>query len=643
MIAEERVVMNRQKSRVIRTANAAWIIFAVILFIAIGGLTANAETIDSGNCSLFQQMPVTWTLDDSGVLQISSESGGFMAAYAQGTAPWYKHKDKITSVRANNIGNVGKYAFYGCSKIKTVEFSRNIGEIGVSAFEGCSNLEAIRIQNNPTNTITSDFIKERAFKGCSMLKNITVNASFIEEGAFSGCNNLESITVPFIGKSAVATQETALFGYIFGPDAYSGGIYTEQPYAMSEKYSASYGFYMPEKLKTVTVAGSALPDWSFAGCKNIRKIILPNGISKIGERTFYNCSDLADVTIPSSVNTIEEYAFSECSSLEVKIPAGVTSIAKNNFDRSLIICEANSYAQTYAVNNGYRYDLTSGHQEGPGITTKTATCTEDGTIEYSCKTCRRVLRTASIPKTGHNWDKGYVSESPTCEKEGKKTFLCMNGGCSEIKTEPIAKLGHDWNDLWSYDEESHWHTCKRGACDAKDSLAKHILETVIIKEATCSEKGIAAQTCKTCNYSKETELPILSHNIVFVPAKEATAIRAGNKEHWRCSLCGRLYSDAKGQNEITEGDVKIDMLPAEPDPLCDHEWDELEIEATCIKEGSFSIRCIKCGMVKEGSEKIFPKKDHSYGDWITNKESTEISTGEQIRKCLLFPFLCAFR
>ena len=60
---------------------------------------------------------------------------------------------------------------------------------------------------------------------------------------------------------------------------------------------------------------------------DIKRIIIGDGATTIGEAAFKDCSNLTSVTIPNSVTTIGRHAFDECSALtSVTIPNSVTEI-----------------------------------------------------------------------------------------------------------------------------------------------------------------------------------------------------------------------------------------------------------------------------------------------------------------------------
>ena len=71
---------------------------------------------------------------------------------------------------------------------------------------------------------------------------------------------------------------------------------------------------------------------AFGECRSLTSVIIPNSVTTIGGDAFSNCSSLTSITIPNSVTTIERSAFSGCSSLtSVTIPNSVTTIGDYAF------------------------------------------------------------------------------------------------------------------------------------------------------------------------------------------------------------------------------------------------------------------------------------------------------------------------
>ena len=61
--------------------------------------------------------------------------------------------------------------------------------------------------------------------------------------------------------------------------------------------------------------------------KDIKSVIIPEGVKKIGASAFSYCANLTSVTIPKTVEVIGNYAFSQCKNLTfIKIPEGVKKI-----------------------------------------------------------------------------------------------------------------------------------------------------------------------------------------------------------------------------------------------------------------------------------------------------------------------------
>ena len=93
---------------------------------------------------------------------------------------------------------------------------------------------------------------------------------------------------------------------------------------------------------TLTISGSGeMASYYTTGspwknnAQNIKRVVIENGVTSIGDTAFYYCQNLASVDIPDSVTSIGSAAFRECSSLSsVTIPDSVTSIEDGAFRAS---------------------------------------------------------------------------------------------------------------------------------------------------------------------------------------------------------------------------------------------------------------------------------------------------------------------
>ena len=65
---------------------------------------------------------------------------------------------------------------------------------------------------------------------------------------------------------------------------------------------------------------------------NIKKVVIEDGVTSIGDNAFYDCTGLTSIEIPSSVTSIGDCAFYNCTGLtSITIPDRVTSIGDSAF------------------------------------------------------------------------------------------------------------------------------------------------------------------------------------------------------------------------------------------------------------------------------------------------------------------------
>ncbi len=77
---------------------------------------------------------------------------------------------------------------------------------------------------------------------------------------------------------------------------------------------------------------TSIGDWVFSHCSSLTSITIPDSVTSIGEWAFAGCSNLTSVTIPDSVTSIDSSAFYQCSSLtSITIGDSVTSIGGGAF------------------------------------------------------------------------------------------------------------------------------------------------------------------------------------------------------------------------------------------------------------------------------------------------------------------------
>lgn len=75
-----------------------------------------------------------------------------------------------------------------------------------------------------------------------------------------------------------------------------------------------------------------IDSYAFRDCSQIKRIVIPEGVTEIGDYAFENCQNLESVILPRGLKTIGRGAFSHCGKLKnIELPLTVTVIADGTF------------------------------------------------------------------------------------------------------------------------------------------------------------------------------------------------------------------------------------------------------------------------------------------------------------------------
>lgn len=239
------------------------------------------------------------------------------------------------------------------------------------------------------------------------------------------------------------------------------------------------------------------------------------------------------------------------------------------------------------------------------LTDHPANCTLNGAESYRCSICGAKKGTVTTPVQSelHYWRQAS-SKRATCTDDGYIEYVCQ--------------ISYNLNDK-SYDCEVHSYTEYLTATGhnyetLEDSLAGHGFDGLLYKKCTncgdeireirtgephdyvlssetqpdCTNEGIKTYKCSICGDTCDEKTPALEHDYEVKERVEATEESDGYVLSV-CKICG---------NEEKE------LLSS-----CEHEFIDDSIAPTCDTDGGLVRRCTKCGAV---INTVYPAYGHSY-------------------------------
>lgn len=253
---------------------------------------------------------------------------------------------------------LGEYCFQKMSKITELELPQSVLYIKYGILSQTP-IKKIVLPNKVK------YLMNVAFQKCTALEEVTLPDSLeiMGNAAFSGCTALTTVhggQNVRIMEGAIYNGDKALVNYTFPPGLESLG-------SIAFSGTGIKFHKLPEKVKAIetqtfmncynltdidlsnitriqtsafngcsNLANVVMPDtmaaddWGsmvFQGCKALKNIRLPEGITQLGAQTFYNCTSLDSVMIPASVTSFGNMAFRNCTSLKrITLPPALYSL-----------------------------------------------------------------------------------------------------------------------------------------------------------------------------------------------------------------------------------------------------------------------------------------------------------------------------
>ena len=176
------------KNKLLKIISLLTLIAVLAVSMASCGSSASVANDASGTWN-----GIAWEYVKDGQTLTLKGEGAMTNAESADTVGWAAIRTSVKKIiMSDNITTLGDYAFYGMSKLESVDLSDNLTSIGKCAFAFCRTLGSIALPAGITS------VGESAFEGCSSLKNVKLPSAITAMGdrAFAFCRSLETILIP---------------------------------------------------------------------------------------------------------------------------------------------------------------------------------------------------------------------------------------------------------------------------------------------------------------------------------------------------------------------------------------------------------------------------------------------------------------
>ena len=394
----------------------------------------------SGDTSRFGYIFGTWEYlggTESQQNYIVSSYGGY------GYISYYIPKS-LRRVLITDEATIASGAFYDCSGLTSITIPSSVTNVGSDAFHGCSGLTEVRISDlaswcavsfgneasNPCGFAHRLFLNGEEITSLVIPDGVTSIGSY----AFCGCSRLTSVTIPSsvtrVGASAFTDcyrLEAVRISDLSAWCAISFSNAESNPLCCAHRL-----FLNGEEIVNLVIPDgvTSVGNDAFSGCSGLTSVTIPDSVTSIGTWAFSGCSGLTSITIPDSVTNIGAYAFYGCSGLRTlylpntysgetpSVPEGCTIVRYGVV--TLSVAAGPGRSSPAAGDHRIRYD---------GVFACSAQSpTPDASVPDVRYVCTGWTGTGSVPAGGTGTNVSFTALEDSSIAWHWETQLRLNGG-----------------------------------------------------------------------------------------------------------------------------------------------------------------------------------------------------------------------
>ncbi|MBR1614148.1 MAG: leucine-rich repeat protein [Treponema sp.] len=217
----------------------------------------------------------------------------------------------VKNVTVEGVKKINPRAFWHSEVLEHLVIGEGVTEIGVGAFLHCSSLKSVSLPS------TLKKIGKDAFGECYSVEKIESASPLFK---FDEEKSTLYYVYPKKERQPILSLKKELHKV---PESFltiENGIVTKC-------HESAVSVVIPDGV-------TAIGENAFNKCESLKSVVIPESVREIGKCAFHYCEALESVVIPKRVTAIGNCAFANCSRLkEVVIPEGVTEISYCAFER----------------------------------------------------------------------------------------------------------------------------------------------------------------------------------------------------------------------------------------------------------------------------------------------------------------------